>query len=135
MDLVPKICIAVLITLLLMFLLSVWVVGVFAGEVITASWYSVESCKREGTSGIWTASGERFTNEGLTCAMRSRDFGAYYKITNLDNGKSVVVRHNDFGPNKKLWNKVRRVDLSRGAFSKIAPLSKGVIPISIERIK
>jgi len=99
-----------------------------------ASWYSVESCQREGTSGVWTASGERFTNEGLTCAMRSRDFGKYYKVTNLENGKSVIVRHNDFGPNLKLWKEGRKIDLTKKAFSIIGNLDKGLIKVSIEAL-
>lgn len=98
-----------------------------------ASWYSKESCQREGTSGVYTASGERFNEEDMTCAMRRRDFGKYYKVCNLDNDKCVVVRHNDFGPNKKLHNEGRIVDLSKGAFRKIADLRKGIINISVEK--
>lgn len=100
----------------------------------TASYYTYESCVREGTSGVYTASGERFNENDLTCAMRSREWGARYKITNLDNQKSVIVRLNDFGPNKKLWNKGRKVDLSKGAFEKIADLRKGIIKVKIERV-
>jgi len=100
----------------------------------TASWYSTQSCQKEGTSGIFTASGEKFDENALTCAMRSRDFGKYYRITNLDNGKSVVVCHTDFGPNKKLWKKGRIVDLSKGAFRKIADLRKGIINVKVEAL-
>ena len=99
---------------------------------LTASWYSSESCQREGTSGILTASGERFDENALTCAMRSRDFGRFYKITNLVNGKSVIVKHTDFGPNKKLWKKGRIVDLSKAAFEKISDLKTGVINVKVE---
>ena len=98
----------------------------------TASWYSVESCQKEGTSGVWTASGEAFTNEGLTCAMRSRDFGKYYKVTNLINNKSVIVKHNDFGPNKRLFKQGRIIDLSKGAFAKIADLGQGLAKVRVE---
>lgn len=101
----------------------------------TTSWYSVESCKREGTSGIWTASGEKFNENDMTCAMRNRDFGKHYKVTNLENGKSVIVKHNDFGPNKKLWNKGRRIDLSKAAFAAIADLKSGVVEVRVEEIK
>ena len=101
----------------------------------TASYYTYKSCVREGTSGVWTASGERFNENDLTCAMRSREWGAKYRITNLDNNKSVIVRLNDFGPNKKLWNKGRKVDLSKGAFERIASLRQGVINVKIEKIK
>jgi rare lipoprotein A len=100
----------------------------------TASYYTYQSCVREGTSGVWTASGERFNENDLTCALRSRDFGKSYKVTNLDNGKSVIVRHNDFGPNKKLHNKGRIIDLSKGAFQSIANLKTGVINVKVEAI-
>ena len=101
----------------------------------TASWYDEASCKKEGTSGVWTASGERFNEEDLTCAVRSRDWGTMYRVTNLNNGKSVVVRHNDFGPNKRLHDRGRIIDLSRGAFRKIADLREGVIPVKIEKVR
>jgi len=101
-------------------------------EETEASYYTVASCRHEGMSGI-TASGERLYDNALTCAMRSRDFGKYYKITNIENGKFVIVRHNDFGPNKKLWLKGRKIDLSREAFSKIADLKQGIIKVTVER--
>lgn len=100
----------------------------------TASYYTYKSCIREGTSGVWTASGERFNENDLTCAMRRRDWGTKFKVTNLANGKSVIVRLNDFGPNKKLHAKGRIIDLSKGAFSKIADLKRGVIQIEIKVI-
>jgi rare lipoprotein A len=100
----------------------------------TASYYTYKSCIREGTSGVWTASGERYDENDLTCAMRSREWGTRYKITNLDNQKSVIVRLNDFGPNKKLWKKGRKCDLSKGAFQKIANLKDGVIRVKIEKV-
>lgn len=103
-------------------------------EEITASYYTAASCQREGTSGIYTASGERYDETALTCAMRSREWGAKYRVTNLDNDKFVIVRLNDFGPNKKLWTRGRKMDLSKGAFQKIANLKKGVIRVKIERI-
>jgi len=101
----------------------------------TASYYTKKSCQREGTSGVWTASGEAYNEDAMTCALRRRDWGGEYRVTNIMNGKSVVVRHNDFGPNKTLYNRGRIVDLSRGAFSKIAELKSGIIQIKIEKIK
>ena len=100
----------------------------------TASYYTYESCRREGTSGVWTASGERFDENDLTCAMRRRDWGTKFKVTNLANGKSVIVRLNDFGPNKRLHDNGRIIDLSKGAFQSIADLSKGVINVRVEEV-
>jgi len=105
-----------------------------AEQVCTASYYTFKSCRAEGTSGVFTASGERFDENALTCAMRSRAWGRFYKVTNLDNGKSVIVRHNDFGPNKKLHEKGRIIDLSKGAFEKIADLKKGIIRVKVEEV-
>jgi rare lipoprotein A (peptidoglycan hydrolase) len=45
-----------------------------------------------------------------------------------------VVCHTDFGPNKKLWDKGRKVDLSKGAFSQIADLRKGIINVKVEAL-
>ena len=100
-----------------------------------ASWYSSESCKREGTSGVWTANGERFDDNGLTCAIRSRDWGSRYKVTNLSNGKSVIVRHNDFGPGKKATSRGVIIDLSPAAFSRIADQDLGIINVNVEVLK
>jgi len=120
-------------TLLAIIILLTCEVNAFAIEG-EASYYTYKSCRREGTSGILTASGERFNENDLTCAMRSRDWGKTYKVTNLVNQKSVIVRHNDFGPNKKLHNRGRIIDLSKAAFAKIADLKKGVVNVSVVEI-
>jgi len=109
-----------------------------------AAWYSSQSCKHEGTTGVWTASGEPFRDMAFTCAMRRRDFGQYYRVTNLTNGKSVVVKHNDFGPSLR-WRDPktdvthdlshRVIDLSKGAFQKIAEPRQGVLKrVRVEKV-
>lgn len=103
-------------------------------ETGTASYYTKASCIREGTSGIFTASGEPYDENAMTCAMRRRDFGGLYNVCNVDNGKCVVVRQNDFGPNKKLHAAGRIVDLSKGAFRKIAPPRKGLVNVTVEPV-
>lgn len=45
-----------------------------------------------------TASGEPASDDGLTAAHRSLPFGTRVLVTNLDNGRSVIVRINDRGP-------------------------------------
>ncbi len=100
-----------------------------------ASWYSEASCKREGTSGVWTASGERFRDEGLTCAMPDRRmFGRRFRVTNVRTGRSVIVTCNDYGPNKRLVRAGRVVDLSKGAFRAIASLKNGLIRVRVEEV-
>jgi len=98
-----------------------------------ATYYTKESCQREGNSGIWTASGERYNEHAFTCAMHDKTlFGKYINVINTENGKSVLVRVNDFGPNKKLFKQGRIIDLSKKAFHTIADLDKGTIEVEIE---
>lgn len=53
-------------------------------------------------------------------------------MTNASNGKSVIVRHNDFGPGKKPFANGVVIDLSKGAFAKIADLKKGIIDVEVK---
>ena len=78
-----------------------------------------------------TASGKVFDKNGMTCAHMTLPFGTKLKITNPKNGKSVIVTVTDRGNFGKYG---RVVDLSEGAFKKIASLSAGVIKVTIEKI-
>ena len=78
-----------------------------------------------------TANGEIFNENSLTAAHKTLPFGTKVKVTNLDNGKSVVVRINNRGP----YSKGRVIDLSKAAFSKIASISKGVTRVKLEVAK
>lgn len=82
--------------------------------------------------GRTTASGDIFDASAFTAAHRRYAFGTWLKVTAIDNGKSVVVRVNDRGPYTKDG---RVIDLSQAAFEAIAPLSRGVIQVTIERTK
>lgn len=64
-------------------------------------------------NGKRTASGERFSNKKLTAAHRRLPFGTKVRVTNIRNGKSIIVRINDRGP----YVRSREIDLSRKAFS------------------
>lgn len=78
-----------------------------------------------------TASGERFNQHAKTAAHRKLPFGTKVKVTNMQNGKSVVVKINDRGP----FVKGRIIDLSRSAFSSIGDIDSGVIKVAIEVIE
>ena len=78
-----------------------------------------------------TANGEIFNENSLTAAHKTLPFGTRVKVTNLDNGKSVVVRINNRGP----YSKGRIIDLSKAAFSRIASISKGVTRVKLEVAK
>ena len=87
-----------------------------------ATWYGNQF------NGRLTASGERFDQHAMTCASNRYKLGTYLTITNAKTGKSVVCRVNDRG---KLGKGVV-VDLSKGAFAKIAPLSQGKIKVTVK---
>lgn len=82
-------------------------------------------------NGRKTASGELFQNHELTAANRSLPFGTKVKITNIKNGKSVVVRINDRGP----FTKGRAFDLSKAAFAEIGNLAAGHLSVEYEVIE
>jgi len=76
----------------------------------------------DGFDGSRTANGERFDAAAHTTAHRSLPFGTKLLVTNPANGRSVVVRVNDRGP----YIAGRGLDLSHGAFVKLASASSGV---------
>ena len=91
--------------------------------------------------GQQTASGRRFDKNAMTAAHRALPMGSVVKVTNLKNGKSVVVTINDRGPYAKASKhsayrgSMRVIDLSEGAFLKIASKKSGVTDVKIELIK
>lgn len=74
-----------------------------------------------------TANGDTFNMYAMTCASNTHPFGTKLKVTNKNNGKSVVVTVTDRGGFKP-----GNVDLTYGAFKLIAALKTGVIPVTIE---
>ncbi|WP_081095455.1 septal ring lytic transglycosylase RlpA family protein [Erythrobacter donghaensis] len=68
-----------------------------------------------------TASGERFDNGAMTAAHRSLPFGTLVRVTNLANGRSVIVRINDRGP----FSRDRMIDVSRAAASELGLVARG----------
>lgn len=111
-----------------------------SAEVGKATYYTVESCLKEGNRGI-TASGEPLKDSGLTCAIRSRKFGQLYKVTNLENKKSVIIRHNDYGPGKGPARRGVVVDLSEGAWHALGLKTlkekhgRGEVRVSVEAVE
>lgn len=77
-----------------------------------------------------TASGELMNMHALTAAHPSLPFGTQVKVTNTHNGKSVIVRINDRGP----YHGARIIDLSLGAFKRIAKAGKGTIHVKLKVI-
>lgn len=90
-----------------------------------ASWYG------PGFNGKLTANGEKFNMYKLTAAHKKLAFGTKVKVTNLNNGKSVIVRINDRGP----FVKGRIIDLSKKAAQEIDMINAGHVPVKLVIIK
>jgi peptidoglycan lytic transglycosylase len=80
-----------------------------------ASYYGAE------LAGNRTASGERFNPAAFTCAHRSLPLGSMVRVTNVANGRSVVVRVNDRGP----FARGRIIDVSLAAAREIGLVRAG----------
>lgn len=100
-----------------------------SSAVSTMATTGVASYYHNKFNGRKTASGEVFSNNKLTAAHRTYPFGTYLKVTNVANGKSVVVKVNDRGP----FTKGKELDLSRKAFMDITDNpNKGNLQVNIE---
>ena len=76
-----------------------------------------------------TASGEVTGPTGLTAAHRTLPFGTRVLVTNVRNGKAVVVRIVDRGP----FNRGRIIDVSRAAARELEMIESGTTVVSVER--
>lgn len=91
-----------------------------------ASFYGVG----DGYHGRRAANGSLFDAYGLTTAHPSLPFGTTLRVTNQNNGKSVVVKVTDRGP----FVAGRVLDLSYGAFSRISSPSRGTTSVCYARV-
>ena len=80
------------------------------------------------TGGSQTGDASWFTADGMVAAHRTLPIGSTVKVTDLDNGKSVVVRINQRGP----YVDGRIIDLSNEAFEQLAPLGQGTIRVRVD---
>ena len=87
-----------------------------------ASWYGGKF------HGRLTSSGEVFDTGELTAAHRTLPFGTMVRVTNLDNGKAVIVKINDRGP----FVEGRIIDLSMAAAEEIGSVGQGVARVSLQ---
>ena len=85
----------------------------------------------EAHQGKLTASGEPFDMLKYTAAHRDLNFGTHVRVTNLKNGKTIIVRINDRGP----FVPKRIIDLSYAAAKAISMLGAGVVPVRMEVLK
>jgi len=93
-------------------------------ETGVASWYGPEFGNRR------TANGERFDPNGLTAAHRTLPMPVNVRVTNLDNGKSLVVRVNDRGP----FARGRIIDVSARAAQLLGFYGQGTAKVRVTYI-
>ncbi|HWG79442.1 MAG TPA: septal ring lytic transglycosylase RlpA family protein [Stellaceae bacterium] len=91
-------------------------------QVGVASWYGDRFKRRP------TASGEPFDPKDITAAHRTLPLGTIARVTNLANGRSILVRINDRGP----YAQGRVIDLSRSAAAQLGMKQDGVAQVRIE---
>jgi rare lipoprotein A len=96
-----------------------------------ASWYGYES-------GRMTANGEAFNPNGLTAAHKYLPIPMFVQVTNLENGRSLIVRVNDRGPfpsdqNPRSGDRI--IDLSLGAARRLGFQTKGTTKVRVEAIQ
>lgn len=130
-DRIFKTAIIILITIPLLLLLA----STGHARALKASYYSKASLIREGTRKPGEpqiqANGEPFNENAMTCASRDYPLGSILRITNKANGKTVHAKVTDRIGRRF---KGKRIDLAKGVFIKLSPLSKGVIFVDIKRI-
>ena len=93
-------------------------------EIGVASWYGKKF------HGRLTAMGETYDMFGLTAAHKALPLPTIVKVTNLDNGQSIIVRVNDRGP----FHDDRLIDLSWGAAKALGFENQGTAPVVVEAI-
>jgi rare lipoprotein A len=103
---------------------SVHVAPALVSEVGFASWYGSET---EGP----TATGEEFDGNQLTAAHRTLPLNSRIKVTNLRNGRFVVLRVNDRGPNIA----GRLLDVSLAAAERLGFINSGQTPVRVTVVR
>jgi rare lipoprotein A len=93
-------------------------------ETGVASWYG------PGFHGKYTANGEVYDQSDKTAAHRTLQMPSVVRVTNLDNGRSTVVRVNDRGP----YARGRVIDVSRAAAEDLNMTHTGTAHVRIEQL-
>ncbi len=91
-------------------------------EVGTASWYGKDFHAKK------TANGEKYDMNSLTAAHRTLPLPSIVKVTNLENGRSLVLRVNDRGP----YAKSRIIDVSKRASQLLGFYTQGTTKVRVE---
>jgi rare lipoprotein A len=95
-------------------------------EVGLASFYG------PGFQGEKTASGEIFDQNRMVAAHRKLPLGSVVRVTNLDNGRQVILRVIDRGPYGRNYRKGTIIDVSKGAAQRLDFIEDGLVRVRIE---
>lgn len=94
-------------------------------EIGMASWYG------PGFHGKKTANGETYNMHAITAAHKTLPLGTKVRVTNLSNGKKIVVRINDRGP----FHSGRIIDLSKKAAQRLGVIKHGSAKVHIRIVE
>ncbi|MFC7339251.1 septal ring lytic transglycosylase RlpA family protein [Haloferula chungangensis] len=91
-----------------------------------ASWYGIRC-----NGGTHTASGETLCNHAPTAAHKTLPMGTKVRVTNLNNGKSEIVKITDRGP----YTKGRIIDVTEGVAKRIGFFGNGITKVKVEVVE
>lgn len=91
-------------------------------QIGIASWYGIDEHNN------YAASGERFSKYAYTAAHKTLPLGTVVRVTNLENGRDVIVEINDRGP----FVKGRIIDLSHAPAEAIDMIGPGTVKVKVE---
>jgi rare lipoprotein A len=98
-------------------------------QVGIASWYGYETYRQDG--GEMTADGEEFNPRALSAAHKYLPLPTFVRVTNLGNGRHIIVRVNDRGP----FVKGRIIDLSAAAAKELGFYNSGTARVKVETVQ
>ncbi|WP_207632739.1 septal ring lytic transglycosylase RlpA family protein [Foetidibacter luteolus] len=93
--------------------------------------YGIASFYSKSLEGTATATGETFRHKSYTGASNNFKLGTWLRVTNLRNGKSVIIRVND-RMHKRMEKKGRVVDLTRAAAIELDFIKRGITRVKVE---
>lgn len=88
-----------------------------------------------GFHGEETASGETFNQNEMVAAHRTLPLGTVVRVTNLENGRRVVLRVIDRGPYGKNYRKGTIIDVSKGAARRLRFIRDGLVKVKVEVLR
>lgn len=101
----------------------------------TRTFVGLASYYGPGFHGEETANGETFNQRAMTAAHRTLPLGTVVRVTNLENGRSVVLRINDRGPYGRNYRKGTIIDVSKGAAERLRFIREGLVKVKVEVVK